>query len=100
MTWYEDNVEIGDGTKLLTGANLRSGRVGCDCTIHPYAVVGGEPQDLKFVGEDSVVSSATAPPSREYATISRGTASKGYTKVGSDVLIMVYAHVARLRGGG
>lgn len=91
----EDNVEVGDGTKLLSGAILRYGaRIGKECTIHPYAVVGGEPQDLKFKGEDSVAIIGDRTTLREYVTISRGTASKGFTKVGSDVLIMAYAHVA------
>lgn len=91
----EENVEIGDGTKLLSGAILRYGaRIGKDCTIHPYAVIGGEPQDLKFKGEDSVAVVGDRTTIREYATISRGTASKGYTKVGSDVLLMAYAHIA------
>lgn len=91
----EDNVEIGDGTKLLSGAILRYGaRIGRECIIHPYAVIGGEPQDLKFKGEESVAIVGDRTTIREYATISRGTASKGYTKVGSDVLIMAYAHVA------
>ena len=56
----EDDVEVGEGTKLLSGAILRNGaRIGRECTIHPYAVVGGEPQDLKFKGEESVAVSYT-----------------------------------------
>ena len=91
----EENVEVGEGTKILSGAILRNGaRIGKECTIHPYAVVGGEPQDLKFKGEESVAIVGDRTTIREYATISRGTASKGFTKVGSDVLIMAYAHVA------
>ena len=31
---------------------------------------------------------------RECATVNRGTASKGFTKVGNDCLIMAYSHVA------
>lgn len=91
----EANVEVGEGTKLHPGAVLRSGaRVGRDCTIHSYAVVGGEPQDLKFKGEESVAIIGDRTTIREYATISRGTASKGFTKVGNDVLMMAYAHIA------
>ncbi|CQB86966.1 acyl-ACP--UDP-N-acetylglucosamine O-acyltransferase [uncultured Porphyromonas sp.] len=91
----EDNVEVGEGTKLLSGAILRNGaRIGKDCIIHPYAVVGGEPQDLKFKGEESVAIVGDRTTIREFATISRGTASKGFTKIGSDVLMMAYTHVA------
>ncbi|MDO5017323.1 MAG: acyl-ACP--UDP-N-acetylglucosamine O-acyltransferase [Porphyromonas sp.] len=91
----DDNVEIGDGTKLFSGAVLRYGsRIGKECVIHPYAVVGGEPQDLKFKGEETVAIIGDRTTIREYATVSRGTASKGFTTVGSDVLLMAYAHVA------
>ena len=31
---------------------------------------------------------------RECATVNRGTASKGFTKIGSDCLIMAYSHIA------
>ncbi len=91
----EDNVEVGEGTEIKSGAILRYGaRIGKGCVIHPYAVISGEPQDLKFKGEDTVAIIGDGTTIREYATISRGTASKGFTKVGSDVLIMAYAHVA------
>lgn len=91
----EDNVEIGDGTHIKSGAILRQGaRIGKHCEIHPYAVIAGEPQDLKFKGEETVAIVGDYTTIREYVTISRGTASKGFTKVGEHVLIMAYAHVA------
>lgn len=91
----EDNVEIGARTIIESGAQVRSGsRIGTDCILHPYAVVGGVPQDLKFRGEDSLVIIGDRTIIRESATVNRGTASKGQTKVGSDCLLMAYSHVA------
>lgn len=90
-----DNVEIGDHCKIHSGAIIHSGaRIGEGCEIHPYAVISGIPQDLKFKGEESVAIIGDRTTIREYVTINRGTASKGFTRVGSDCLIMAYAHVA------
>ncbi len=89
------DVEIGDGTVLLPHAVVLDGaRIGKGCVIHSGAVIAGIPQDLKFKGEKTYVYIGDNTSIRESATISRGTASKGKTVVGSDCLIMAYAHVA------
>lgn len=95
FAFIDKNVEIGDGTHVMSGANIRSGsRVGKNCRIFPGAVIGAIPQDLKFRGEDSLAIVGDNTTIRESATINRGTASKGYTAVGSNCLLMAYSHVA------
>ena len=89
------NVEIGDGTIIDSGAVVRNGaRIGKNCHIHAHAVVSDVPQDLKFQGEDTVAIIGDNTVIREFATIHRGTASRGKTVVGSNCLIMAYCHVA------
>lgn len=91
----DSNVEIGDGTIIDSGAVVRSGaRIGKNCHIHANAVVGDIPQDLKFQGEDTVAIIGDDTVIREFATIHRGTASRGKTVVGNNCLIMAYCHVA------
>ena len=95
--FVDDNVEIGDGCKLLPHAVIFSYvKMGCDCTVFPGAVVGAIPQDLKYEGEVTWVEIGDRVNIRECATINRGTkaSGKGITRVGSDTLIMSYAHVA------
>ena len=95
FVFVDKNVEIGDGTLIMSGANIRYGsRIGKGCRIFPGAVVGGIPQDLKFKGEDSLVIIGDNTTIRECTTVNRGTASKGYTKVGNNCLLMAYSHVA------
>ena len=97
FAFVDDNVEIGDGCKILNGATVYNHvRMGKDCTVFPGAVVGAIPQDLKFEGEESWVEIGDRVNIRECATINRGTkaSGKGTTKVGSDTLIMSYAHIA------
>ena len=91
----EADTIIGDRTILDQGCIIRSGaRIGNDCHIHPYAVIAGIPQDLKFKGEKTTAVIGDHTTIREFATVNRGTASRGTTIVGSNCLIMAYSHVA------
>lgn len=91
----EKNTVIGDGTAIASHALIASGsRIGADCRIAHGAVVGTVPQDLKFDGEETLLSIGDRTTIREFATLNRGTVDHGETTVGSDCLIMAYAHVA------
>jgi len=95
FAYIDDNVEIGDGTHIMSKADIRSGsRIGKNCRIFPAAAIGGIPQDLKFNGEDTIAVIGDNTTIRECVTVNRGTASKGKTVVGSNCLVMAYAHVA------
>ena len=59
-----------------------------------FSVISAIPQDLKFKGEKTIVEIGDNTTIRECATINRGTAAKGVTKVGSNCLIMAYVHIA------
>lgn len=89
------NVEIGEGTRILSGATILEGsRIGKNVTIFPNAVIGAIPQDLKFVGEETLAVIGDNTVLRECVTVNRGTAARGKTVVGSNCLIMAYSHVA------
>ena len=95
FAFVDQNVEIGDGSLIMSGANIRFGsRLGKNCKIFPGAVVGGVPQDLKFRGEETLAIVGDNTTVRECATINRGTASKGKTSVGNNCLLMAYSHIA------
>ncbi|MEX0907752.1 MAG: acyl-ACP--UDP-N-acetylglucosamine O-acyltransferase [Gemmatimonadota bacterium] len=89
------DVHIGQGTRI--GAHVvieRDTRLGSECRVHPGAVLGGDPQDLKYGGEQAPLIIGDRTVIRECATLNRGTSSRGRTSIGSDCLIMAYAHVA------
>src|SRR5690606_41120458 len=84
-----------DGTRL--GAHVvleRDVHLGNECFVAPGAVLGGDPQDLKFGGEVAPVVVGDRTTIRECVTLNRGTSAHGRTEIGSDCLIMAYAHVA------
>lgn len=88
-------VVVGAGTSIGSNALIeRDTIVGEDCVIAHGAVLGTDPQDLKFGGEDTQLVVGDRTVIREYATLNRGTHASGRTVVGSDCLIMAYAHVA------
>ncbi len=88
-------VSLADGVRVGPHALLEGPtRVGEECEIHNGAVVGTDPQDLKYEGEESWLEVGARTTIREYATLNRGTSASGITRVGSDCLIMAYAHVA------
>lgn len=89
------NVSLGDGVRL--GAHVvieRDTELGPACEVHAGAVLGGDPQDLKYRGEPSRLVVGASTVVREFVTLNRGTSARGVTEVGSGCLIMAYAHVA------
>ena len=89
-------VTLGSGTRLISHVTILGRTVlGEGNTVWPYATLGGDPQDLKFKGEDSQLIIGNHNEIRENVTIHKGTANdEGMTRVGNDNLLMVGCHVA------
>ena len=88
-------VRIGDGTRIASHVLIAGHTtVGNGCRIHHGAVLGTDPQDLKFKGEETVLVVGDRTVIREYATLNRGTAHSGRTSVGDDCFLMAYCHIA------
>ncbi len=68
--------------------------IGEDCRIHHGAVLGSDPQDLKYQGESTRLEIGAGTTIREHATLNRGTGENGITRVGRGCLLMAYSHVA------
>ncbi|MCL2182235.1 MAG: acyl-ACP--UDP-N-acetylglucosamine O-acyltransferase [Chitinispirillia bacterium] len=94
-TVIERDVEIGDGTEIGPHAMICNGaRIGPRCRIFQGASIGQEPQDKKYAGEKTLAVIGEETLIREYATINRGTAATGETRVGKRGWIMAYCHIA------
>lgn len=90
-----ENVEIGDGCTIMSGARIvKNTRMGQNNKVYNCAVVGCDPQDLKYKGEETWLEIGDNNMIREFTTLSRGTFSRVTTKIGSNCLIMAYCHVA------
>ena len=94
FVYIEDNVVIGDNCHIMAHSSVLSGtRMGNNNKVFHGAVVGGIPQDLKFVGEDTTLEIGDNNLIRENVTLNRGTASKGKTVLGSNNLFMENCHI-------
>jgi UDP-N-acetylglucosamine acyltransferase len=92
---------VGPGVVLNEGVTLVSHvviqqdtTVGARTVIHPFAVIGGDPQHNGYKGETVRLEIGSDNSIREHSTFNRGTPQgSGVTRVGSNGLFMTGAHV-------
>lgn len=92
---------IGPGVTLAPGVQLVSHvviqqdtSVGERCVIHPFSVIGGDPQHNGYKSEPVRLDIGTDNSIREHCTFNRGTPQgTGITRVGSHGLFMTGAHI-------
>ncbi len=90
------NVQIGEGTEIQSHVNITGNTIiGSNTKIFPFASIGTNPQDLKYKGEKTKLEIGSNNIIREHVTINTGTeGGGGITKIGSNNLIMIGAHIA------
>ena len=92
----DENVVIGDNNVIepyavITGYTT----IGDNNHIYSHAVLGSEPQDLKYHGEKTELIIGNNNKIREFTLLNPGTEGGGsVTKIGDNNLLMGYVHVA------
>jgi UDP-N-acetylglucosamine acyltransferase len=84
-----DRCRIGPRVTLQQNVRLAEG-----VSIGDGTILGGDPQDLKYDGEETWVEIGAGTIIREYSTINRATAATFKTTVGARCFIMTYVHLA------
>ncbi|HSK62728.1 MAG TPA: acyl-ACP--UDP-N-acetylglucosamine O-acyltransferase [Pyrinomonadaceae bacterium] len=91
----EDEVEIGPDCEIAAYAVIkRFTRLGARNRVFEHAVIGGEPQDVKFKGEKSFLEIGDDNIIREFCTFHRANGEGQTTRIGSRNFFMVGVHVA------
>src|SRR5688500_6403342 len=92
---------IGDGCVIADGCSVaphavleRNVRLDKHVRVGVGSMLGGDPQDLKFKGEETTVEVGEGSVIREYSTINRGTSQSLKTTVGRGCFLMSYVHLA------
>jgi len=90
-----ENCVIHEGCVVAARATLeRNVTLGANVKVGVGTVLGGDPQDLKYKGEHTVVEIGEGTTIREYTTINRGTTQSFKTTVGKNCFLMSYVHLA------
>ncbi len=92
----EKGVTLGKGNRLMSHVVVQNNtKIGDDNLFYSFSVIGGQPQDLKYQGENTELVIGSRNTIRECSTLNIGTVGGGgVTKIGDDNLLMAYAHVA------
>ncbi len=91
----EQDTVIGDRCTISAHAVIKQHTIlGSGNLIAEGAVLGGEPQDLKYSGKRSYLQIGNRNVFRENVTVNRATEPEGRTKIGHSCFLMAYSHVA------
>jgi UDP-N-acetylglucosamine acyltransferase len=88
------SVTVGAGSVIGPHAILeRNVKLGQRVKVGPGSIIGGDPQDLKYKGEETWAEVGDDTVIREYVTVNRGTTQSFRTTVGKGCLLMSYVHL-------
>jgi UDP-N-acetylglucosamine acyltransferase len=90
----EGAVRVGPGCVLRPGAHLIGPlTMGCHNTVYSHAVLGEQPQHVKYRGEATRLEVGDHNVIREHVTIHRGTTASWVTRLGSHNFLMAGSHI-------
>ena len=94
FAYIEKNVEIGDDCVIMSYASILQGtKMGKGNKVHQNAVLGAEPQDFHYTGEESSLIIGDNNDIRENVVISRATFAGNATKIGNGNYLMDKVHL-------
>jgi UDP-N-acetylglucosamine acyltransferase len=90
-----DDVQVGDRTRFISHVVVDGKTtIGSGNVFHPFSVIGGVPQDLKYKGEKTELHVGNDNTIRECVTLNLGTVQGGHkTVLGNQNLMMAYTHL-------
>jgi len=91
-----EKVVLGRNTKLESNVFVTGWTsIGPDCHFSPFSVIGSEPQDVSYGGQETRLQIGARNVFREFVTVHRGTPKGGgLTEIGEGNYFMAYSHVA------
>lgn len=94
FAFIDKNVEIGDDCVIMSYASVLGGtRMGKKNVVHQHAVVGADPQDFFYTGEESELIIGDENKIRENVVISRATHCGNATRIGNKNFFMDKVHI-------
>ena len=94
FAYIDKDVEIGEGCEIMPYASiLRGTRMGCDNKVYQGAIIGADPQDFRWNGQQTYCYIGNKNIIREQVIINRGIDSEGGTRIGDKCVIMAETHI-------
>ncbi len=95
FAYIDKNVVIGDDCEVKPYASVLSGtRLGKGNRIFQNAVLGAEPQDFKYKGDETILQIGDNNVIRENVVINRATFPEGKTVIGNGCFIHEGSHIS------
>lgn len=94
FAFIDADVEIGPGCEIMPNASIMHGtRMGANNKVYQGAIVGADPQDFRWKGQQTYCYIGDNNRIREQCIINRGIDSEGGTRIGNGCFIMAETHI-------
>lgn len=94
FAFVDADTEIGDGCEIMSYTSIiRGTRIGKNTKVYQGSILGADPQDFRWKGEDTYCYIGDNNVIREHVIINRGITSEGGTRIGNDSFIMADTHI-------
>ena len=95
FAYIEDDVVIGDDCIIYPGVSIMKGtRMGRGNKVYQNTVLGAEPQDFNYKGDDTALVIGDENIFRENVVINRATFKDGETRIGNRNFFMEGVHIS------
>lgn len=94
FAFIDKDVEIGDRCEIMPYASIMKGtRMGSDNKVYQGAIVGADPQDFRWKGQQTYCYIGSHTVIREHVIINRGIRPDDGTRIGDNIFIMADSHI-------
>lgn len=94
FAFIDKDVEIGDRCEIMPYASIMKGtRMGSDNKVYQGAIVGADPQDFRWKGQQTYCYVGNNTVIREHVIINRGIDTENGTRIGDNIFIMADSHI-------
>lgn len=94
FAFIDANVEIGDGCEIMSYTSIIHGtRMGKNNKVYQGSIIGADPQDFRWHGEETYCYIGNDNVLREHVIINRGITPEKGTRIGDHVFVMAETHI-------
>lgn len=94
FAFIDANVEIGDGCEIMSYTSIIHGtRMGRNNKVYQCSIIGADPQDFRWKGEETFCEIGDNNVIREHVIINRSITKESATRICNETFIMAETHI-------